>query len=141
MNADGNDIKHYETTRSVIGSFYQVYNELGQGFLEAVYVEALSLALRARMACLVYRELPIKVHFRGHVVGRFRADVVVNGRVLVEVKALPRLEPVHGAQILNYLRATALEVGLLLNFGRVLNSDGFVSITPSRQSPSLAIQS
>ncbi len=117
MNADGNDLKHHETTRRVIGSFYQVYNELGPGFLEAVYVEALSLALH-QGGLLVYRELPIKVHFRGHVVGRFRADVVVNGRVLVEVKALPRLEPVHGAQILNYLRATALEVGLLLNFGR-----------------------
>jgi len=117
MNTDGNDLKHHEITRSVIGSFYQVYKELGQGFLEAVYVEALSLALRAE-GLSVSREMPIKVYFRGHVIGRFRADVVVNGKVLIEVKALPRLEPMHGAQILNYLRATALEVGLLLNFGR-----------------------
>jgi GxxExxY protein len=117
MNTDGKDLKHYEITRSVIGSFYQVYKELGQGFLEAVYVEALSLVLRAQ-GLSVHRELPIRVYFRGHVIGRFRADVLVNGKVLVEVKALPRLEPMHGAQILNYLRATALEVGLLLNFGR-----------------------
>ncbi len=117
MNTDENDLKHYEITRSVIGSFYQVYKELGQGFLEAVYVEALSLVLRAE-GMSVCREMPIKVHFRGHVIGRFRADIVVNGKVLLEVKALPRLEPIHGAQVLNYLRATALEVGLLLNFGR-----------------------
>ncbi|HEX6405811.1 MAG TPA: GxxExxY protein [Gemmatimonadales bacterium] len=117
MNTDGNDLKHYEITRSVIGSFYQVYKELGHGFLEAVYVEALSLVLRAE-GLAVCREMPIKVYFRGNMIGRFRADAVVNGKVLVEVKALPRLEPMHGAQILNYLRATALEVGLLLNFGR-----------------------
>jgi hypothetical protein len=64
MNTDGKDLKHYEITRSVIGIFYQVYNELGQGFLEAVYVEALYLALRAE-GLSVYRELPIKVHFLG----------------------------------------------------------------------------
>ncbi len=117
MNTDRNDLKHHGITRGIIGSFYEVYNELGPGFLEAVYVEALSLALRAE-GLSVYRELPIKVFFRGQVIGRFRADVVVNGKVLVEIKALPRLEPIHGAQTLNYLRATALEVGLLLNFGR-----------------------
>ena len=87
-----NDLKHYEITRSVIGSFYQVYKELGHGFLEAVYVEALSVVLRAE-GLSVCREMPIKVYFRGNVIGRFRADVVVNGKVLIEVKALPRLEP------------------------------------------------
>jgi len=117
MNTDEKDLKHHEITRSIIGIFYQVYNEMGYGFLEAVYTEALSLALRSE-GMSIHRELPINVRFRGSVVGRFRADVVVNGKVLIEVKALPKLEPVHGAQILNYLRATALEVGLLLNFGR-----------------------
>jgi GxxExxY protein len=112
-----NDLKHYEITRSVIGSFYQVYKELGHGFLETVYADALSLVLRAE-GLSVCREMPIRVYFRGNVIGRFRADVVVDGKVLVEVKAVPRLEPIHGAQILNYLRATVLEVGLLLNFGR-----------------------
>jgi GxxExxY protein len=137
MNTDGNDLKHYEITRSVIGSFYQVYRELGRGFLEAVYVEALSLVLRAE-GLSVHRELPIKVNFRGNVIGRFRADIVVNGKVLVEVKALPRLEPTHGAQTLNYLRATALEVGLLLNFGhrpqfRRLRFDNAFKFTQDRQ--------
>jgi GxxExxY protein len=112
-----NDLKHYEITRSVIGSFYQVYKELGHGFLETVYADALSLVLRAE-GLSVCREMPIRVYFRGNVISRFRADVVVDGKVLVEVKAVPRLEPIHGAQLLNYLRATVLEVGLLLNFGR-----------------------
>jgi GxxExxY protein len=116
MNTDGEGLKHCEITRSIIRVFYEVYNELGRGFLEVVYVEALTLALPAA-ELIVDRESPLEVRFRGHVVGRFRADIVVNGKVLIEVKALPRLEPVHGAQVLNYLRATVLEVGLLLNFG------------------------
>jgi GxxExxY protein len=116
MNTDGEGLKHCEITRSIIHVFYEVYNELGRGFLEVVYVEALTLALQAA-ELIVDRESPLEVRFRGHVVGRFRADIVVNGKVLIEVKALPRLEPVHGAQVLNYLRATVLEVGLLLNFG------------------------
>ena len=110
------DLKHYQTTKRILGVFYQVYNELGSGFLEAVYVEALTLAFRDA-GLKVNRELPLEVRFRGQVIGRFRADLVIDGRVLVEVKAVPKLQPVHEAQLLNYLRATVLEVGLLLNFG------------------------
>jgi GxxExxY protein len=116
MNTDGNGLKHHLTTRKIIGVFFDVYNELGGGFLEAVYVEALTLALREAHLS-VEREVPLKVSFRGKVVGRFRADLVVNETVLVEAKAFPRLQSAHEAQLLNYLRATALEVGLLLNFG------------------------
>jgi GxxExxY protein len=96
--------------------FYQVYNELGYGFLESVYVEALADALR-QSKLRVDRELPLAVRFRGRIVGRFRADLVVDGTVLVEVKARSHLKSIHHAQVLNYLRATVLEVGLLLNFG------------------------
>ena len=87
-----NDLKHYEITRSVIGSFYQVYKELGHGFLEAVYADALSLVLRAE-GLSVCREMPIKVYFRGNVIGRFRADVVVNGKVLVRLRPCPDSSP------------------------------------------------
>lgn len=116
MNTDGNGLKHYTITKSIIGVFFDVYNELGSGFLEIVYVEALALALR-EAGLSVDREIPLAVTFREKIIGRFRADLVVNGTVLVEAKALPKLQPVHEAQILNYLRATVLEVGLLLNFG------------------------
>jgi GxxExxY protein len=111
-----NGLKHHPTTQKIIGVFFDVYNELGCGFLEAVYVEALALALRQE-GLTVEREMPLSVSFRGRVIGRFRADLVVNGSVLVEAKAFAALQRVHEAQILNYLRATVLEVGLLLNFG------------------------
>lgn len=116
MDTDGHGLKHYSTTERIIGVFFEVYNELGPGFLEVVYVEALSMAL-CEAGLSVNREMPLAVTFRGRVVGRFRADLVVNGVVLVEAKACPRLHPLHEAQVLNYLKGTKLEVGLLLNFG------------------------
>jgi GxxExxY protein len=96
--------------------FFDVYNQLGPGFLESVYVEALALAL-TQAGLAVEREMLLTVYFRGRVVGRFRADLIVNGTVLVETKAASKLHPVYEAQVLNYLRSTVLEVGLLLNFG------------------------
>lgn len=116
MNTDGHGLKHYEVTERIIGVFFDVYNELGSGFLESVYVEALALAL-GEAGLSVEREMLLTVCFRSRIVGRFRADLVVNGAVLVEAKACPRLHSAHEAQVLNYLRATVLEVGLLLNFG------------------------
>lgn len=112
----GDCVKHQELTRRIIGVFFEVYNELGHGFLESVYVEALALALR-QAGLTVKREFPLTVRFRNRVVGEFRADLVVAGAVLVEAKACQCLHPSHQAQALNYLRATVLEVGLLLNFG------------------------
>jgi GxxExxY protein len=116
MGTDEHGLKHRDVTSLVIRVFFQVYNELGVGFLESVYVEAMDLAL-SQAGLSTQRELPLAVTFRGHVVGRFRADLVVEKRVLVEAKACPRLHPAHEAQLLNYLRATVLEVGLVLNFG------------------------
>ena len=109
-------MKHQDLTRRIIGIFFEVYNELGAGFLECVYVEALVLALEDA-GLRVEREMRLSVHFRNRIVGQFRADLVVGGAVLVEAKACPGLQASHKAQILNYLRATVLEVGLLLNFG------------------------
>jgi GxxExxY protein len=109
-------LKHSEITEKIIGVFFDVYNELGSGFLESVYVESLRVALfQAGLA--VESEKPLTVCFRGEIVERFRTDLVVEGAVLVEAKACPRLNPLHEAQTLNYLRATSLEVGLLVNFG------------------------
>lgn len=96
--------------------FFAVYNELGPGFLESVYVESLAIAL-FQAGLTVEREKPITVRFRGQVVGKFRADLIVGEVVLVEAKACRKLNAIHEAQILNYLRATSLEVGLLVNFG------------------------
>lgn len=116
MNTDQKALKHQELTKRIIGVFFEVYNELGSGFLESVYVEALALALR-EAGLRVEREMSLTVHFRDRIVGQFRADLVVGGAVIVEAKACPCLHATHQAQVLNYLRATVLEVGLLLNFG------------------------
>jgi GxxExxY protein len=116
MNTDEHGLRHSETTRRIIGVFFQVYNELGYGFLESVYVEALTVAL-SQAGLSLDREISLTVRFRGRVVGSFRADLVIGGRILLEVKACSHLTSVHTAQVLNYLRATVLEVGLLVNFG------------------------
>jgi GxxExxY protein len=109
-------LKHSEITQRIIGVFFDVYNELGPGFLESVYVESLGIAL-AQAGLSVEREKPLTIRFRGEVVGKFRTDMIVGEVVLVEAKACRKLNPLHEAQTLNYLRATSLEVGLLLNFG------------------------
>ena len=105
----------HETTRVVLGAFFYVYNNLGHGFLESVYHRALGNTLE-RVGCAVEREAELRVYFEGLEVGVFRADLIVNRRVIVEVKAVDRLAGAHEAQLINYLRAADLPVGLLLNF-------------------------
>ena len=107
---------HGGLTREIIGAFYDVYNELGYGFVESVYQHALPLALTKR-AVHSERELPLTVRFQGVVVGNYRADLVVEGKVIVESKVAERILPVHEMQLLNYLKATGISVGLVLNFG------------------------
>jgi len=116
MNADGRGLKHKELTDKIIGVFYEVYNELGHGFLESVYERAIAIAL-SQAGMQVERQLPLEVTFRGHVVGDFRADLIVERSVILELKAAAGIDPSHEAQLLNYLRATEIEVGLVLNFG------------------------
>jgi GxxExxY protein len=116
MNTDRHGFKHKEITEKIIGVFYEVYNELGHGFLESVYEKSLEVALNS-LGIKVLRQIEIPVWFRGHQVGTFSADVLVEDCVLLELKAARALDPSHQAQLLNYLRATEIEVGLLLNFG------------------------
>ena len=103
-------------TREVLGAFYTVYNALGFGYLEAVYANALALELRHRKQ-KVEREVPITVRYEGRPIGFYRADLVVQEVVLVEIKASSVLDPHVRQQTLNYLRGTRLEVGLILHFG------------------------
>jgi GxxExxY protein len=103
-------------TRRVIGAFYRVYDVLGYGFLEAVYRRSMAIELRRRRM-RVEEEVPIDVYYLGERVGVFRADLLVEGRLVVEIKATPTLVEADRAQLRNYLGATGLQVGLLLHFG------------------------
>jgi GxxExxY protein len=116
MNTSGHEIKHKELTRKIIGVFFEVYNELGHGFLESVYQKSLGLALKSAGLNVCW-PISIPVWFRGQQVGQFEGDMLVERTVLLELKAVRALDGSHQAQLLNYLRATDIEVGLLLNFG------------------------
>jgi len=113
---ENDGLVHGDITREIIGAFYETYRELGHGFLEAVYQRALPMALAAR-GVRSEREVPLVVRFRGSVVGEYRADLIVESRVLVETKVGEKIIQAHEMQLLNYLSATRLRVGLILNFG------------------------
>ena len=108
---------HEDITGAIIGAFYDVHNTLGTGFLEKVYENALAYLLHLR-GFQVIQQAPIKVHFHGVIVGEYYADLLVADKVIVELKTAERIHPEHLAQLSNYLKATSIEVGLLLNFGR-----------------------
>ena len=116
IDADERRFLHSDLTKDIIRVFYDVYNELGYGFLESVYEEGMCLALRAE-GFEGDRQIPIPVWFRGERIGDFKADLLVNKSVIVELKAARAIEPAHESQLLNYLRATPIEIGLILNFG------------------------
>ena len=109
-------MKHQDLTEKVIGIFYSVYNDLGHGFLESIYQKAFVLHL-SKHGLAFEEQKAIRVVYLGIDLGDFRADLVVESLVIVELKAVAALEKAHERQLLNYLRATNLEVGLLLNFG------------------------
>lgn len=108
---------HADVTEQILQSFYVVYGDLGYGFLEKVYENAMCLVLR-KSGLEVLQQHPIKVFFDESIVGEYFADLVVSGCVVVELKSVDRICPAHEAQLLNYLRATEIEVGMLLNFGQ-----------------------
>ena len=116
MNTNEREFKHRELSKKIIGVFYEVYNELGHGFIESVYHKSTVIALKDA-GLEVCSPVVIPVSFRGHPVGDFEGDVLVGQSVLLELKAVRTLDSSHQAQLLNYLRATHIEVGLLLNFG------------------------
>ena len=107
---------HEEITSVIIAAYYDVYNKLGYGFLEKVYENALTLELQKR-GLTVKQQIPIKVYYEGQVVGEYFADLLVNDLVIIELKAAEQIIKAHEAQLVNYLKATSLEVGLILNFG------------------------
>jgi GxxExxY protein len=109
-------LPHGQLTNAIIGALFEVHNVLGSGFLESVYANALTIELRNR-GVPAERNVPFEVMYRGMSVGRYVADLVVDQRVIVETKAAKAIDPVHRAQLLNYLRASGLEVGLVANFG------------------------
>ena len=108
--------KHYDLTRAVVGCAFEVSNELGAGFLESVYESAMLVALK-ETGISAESQRSIEVTFRGQTVGTFYADLLVEDKVIVELKAAKAIAPEHQAQVINYLNATGIEVGLLLNFG------------------------
>lgn len=116
MDTDTALLAEADLTKRVIGLFYAVHNELGHGFLESVYENSLALALRGAGIAVV-QQAPLRVDFLGHTVGEFRADLLVEDRLIVEIKAVSRLVAAHEVQLVNYLKATGIRVGLLMNFG------------------------
>ena len=113
---DEDDYPHLETTRAIIGAAYEVHGELGPGFLEKVYEAALTQELTSRNVP-VRAQAEITVHHKGRAIGQYYADLLVDEVVICEIKATEALMPAHEAQLLHYLKATGIKVGLLLNFG------------------------
>ena len=103
-------------THKVIGCAYQVYNSLGFGFLESVYRRAMVIEIEIS-GMQVKQESPLKVHYRDQIVGDFFADLVVENELIVELKSVERLAKAHEVQLVNYLVATGIDIGLLINFG------------------------
>ena len=108
---------HQDLTGEIISCFYKVYNTLGYGFLEKVYENALNIELdKVGFECK--RQHPVNVYYEDKKVGDYFADIIVEGKVILQLKAAVSLCEEHGYQLINYLKATKIEVGLLLNFGK-----------------------
>jgi GxxExxY protein len=111
------ELKHKELSEKIIAAAYNVHNELGYGFLEKVYRNAIVIELQeAGVKCVV--EAPLKVSYHNKPVGDYFADIIVDDKIIVEIKAVSKLESVHEVQLVNYLKATGINVGLLINFGQ-----------------------
>lgn len=108
-------LQEEELTYRIRGCVYEVYRQLGHGFLEKVYERALLKELSAK-GLRARSQVPIKVHYKTEIIGEYFADIVVENRVIIETKAQPNLGNEHDAQLMNYLRATNIHVGLLINF-------------------------
>jgi GxxExxY protein len=107
---------HRQITSKVLRAFYNVYNTLGPGFLEKVYENAMAIELR-KMGLRVGQQQPVKVFYQGQLAGNYFADLVVEGVVILELKVADAIHEVFEAQLTNYLKATEIEVGMILNFG------------------------
>lgn len=105
-----------ELSEEIIGAAYEVYNKLGAGFVEKIYENCMVIELEKRNL-KVEQQYPIKVYYEGKIVGEYVADLVVENKVIVELKAVSELNKAHEVQLVNYLKATRIKVGLLINFG------------------------
>lgn len=103
-------------TEKIIGCAYRVYNQLGFGFLESVYEKSLLIEL-SKSGLNGEAQIPVKVHYDGQIVGDFVADIVVDGNIILELKSVKNLVKAHEVQLVNYLKATGIQTGLLINFG------------------------
>ena len=110
------ELLHSDLTENIINAFYEVYNTLGYGFLEKVYENALFYELELR-GLKAEKQKPINVHYKKKSVGEYFCDIIVDNKVILELKACKKLDSEHVLQLMNYLKATDIEVGLLLNFG------------------------
>ena len=129
-------LEHAELTKAIIGAFYKVYNELGHGYSERIYRRALAIVLR-ELGFEAIEERKMKVFFHGVLIGEYWVDLVVNGKVLIEIKAGKEIEPRHEAQILNYLKCAGGGVGLLVNFGAEVAYHRYVMGRPGANLPNL----
>ena len=109
-------MKHEDLSRKILEACFEVSRELGTGFAESVYEKSLLVAL-AQKGLTVEAQVPLEVHFRGVLVGEFKPDLLVESKIIVEIKAVEHLINAHFAQTLNYLKITGLDVGLVVNFG------------------------
>ena len=107
---------HEALTAKALEACFEVSRELGTGFLESVYERALLVTLHQK-GLAAQAQFPLSVKFRGHVVGEFYADILLEGKFILELKSVRALAPEHQAQLINYLKATGIDVGLLINFG------------------------
>ncbi|HRH64343.1 MAG TPA: GxxExxY protein, partial [Bacteroidia bacterium] len=129
-------LKHSDLTDKIIKAYYDVYNQLGYGFLEKVYENALLIELRKKgLFCVA--QLPIEVFYEEQKVGQYFADILVEDSIILEIKAAESLVEEHEAQLINYLKATELEIGLLLNFGKkpefkrkIFSNENKISVNP-----------
>jgi len=111
--------RHSDITREIIAAAYRVHKELGHGFLEKVYKNALAIELgQSGLNCAV--EVPLKVSYRGQLVGEYCADIIVDNKIIIEAKAVSKLDSAHEVQLVNYLKATGKQIGLLINFGQTV---------------------
>ena len=110
------DLLHKKITDDILKVYYDIYNQLGYGFLERVYQNAMYFELKEK-GYQVEAQTPIKVYLKGQLIGEYYSDLLIENKVIIELKACEVLMNVHVAQLMNYLKATEIEVGLLLNFG------------------------
>ncbi len=111
-----NEYLHSDLTKVILRAFYNVYNKLGYGFLESVYQNAMLLELK-KLGLSCEKEKAVKVYYDNEIVGSFFADIIVEAKVIIELKAVSKIVAKHEVQLVNYLKGTSLKVGLLLNFG------------------------